>query len=125
MQIEWIASFQDWLKDSQARLERENIRVETLGITSFAPGSIHVDFFGDGHEATVQLWGDGQSDFHLLDWEAAERDPQIGVVVTHYAFRSTAEMTTELEKLVDCLSMRDNKDKADAIPFPGTAYSVA
>lgn len=100
----WITSFQQWLKDNTARLEHENIRVEMLGITPYVPSSIHVDFFAGRHEATVQIWEDGQSDFHLLDWEAAERDPEVGVVVTHYDFATLAQMYAALDNLVNRLS---------------------
>ena len=106
MQTGWIAAFREWLKNNQARLEHENIRVEIVGVTPYVPSSIHVNLFGERREATVQFWDDGQSDFHFLDWEAAERNPEVGVVVTHHDFATSGEMSTELEKLVTCLSLK-------------------
>jgi hypothetical protein len=111
MQKEWVASFERWLKDNQARLEQENIRVEILGTTAYTPRSIHVNFFTDCQEATVQLWEDGQSDFHLLDWEAAERDPEVGVVVTHHDFNTTDELSMALEDIVRRLSATPTRRK--------------
>ena len=102
----WIAALQEWLKDNQARLGQEHTRIEIVGTTSHVPSSIHVDFFAERHEATVQLWEDGQCDFHFLDWEASERDPEVGVVVTHHEFRTIGEMKGELDDLVQCLSPR-------------------
>jgi|GEM_PF-5644768 len=100
----WIALFQEWLKDNQMRLTHDTIRVEILGITPYVPSSIHVDLFAARHEATVQLWEDGQSDFHFLDWEAAERDPTLGVVVTHHDFIRPTELYAALDELVNRMS---------------------
>jgi hypothetical protein len=100
----WITLFQGWLKDNQSRLAHENIRVEASAITPYVPSSIHVAFFADRHEATVQLWEDGQSDFHFLDWEAAGRDPNVGVMVTHYDLVAPAELYAALDQLVNRMS---------------------
>ena len=101
---DWIALFQDWLRENQSRFAHENIRVEASAITPYSPSSIHVDFFAERHEATVQLWEDGQSDFHFLDWEAAERDPNVGVGVTHYDFTIAGELYAALDQLVNRMS---------------------
>lgn len=102
--INWIAFFQKWLTDNQPRFKQENIRVEVLGTTPFVPSSIHVDFFAERHEATVQLWEKGMSDFHFLDWEAAMRDPTVNVVVTHYEFTTLGEFCAALDGLMNRMS---------------------
>jgi sugar phosphate isomerase/epimerase len=104
MQKGWIAFFQEWLLTNQARLNHENIRVEVIGITPYAPSSIHAGFYAERHEATVQLWEDGQSDFHFLDWEAAQRDPEVGVVVTHHDFTMIEELYIALDGLINRMS---------------------
>ena len=100
MQKGWIAFFQEWLSKNQVRLKDDNISVEVVGVAPYAPNSIHADFYAKRHEATVQLWEDGQSDFHLLDWAVADRDPNYQPEVTHYDFFSWDEMLTALEALV-------------------------
>ena len=100
----WIILFQQWLEDNQGRLAHDQIRVEVLGITSYTPSSIHVDLFAARHEVTVQLWEDGQSDFHFLNWEAADRDPNYQVEVTHYDFETAEQLLSALDQLVSKLS---------------------
>lgn len=104
MKENWISSFQEWVLNNRNRLKQENIRIEILGVTPYTPSSIAADFFGPRHETTVELWEDGQSEFHFLDWEAAERNPETGVVVTHYDFINTGELRAALDQLVNRMS---------------------
>ena len=105
MQTEgWIALFQGWLKSNQTRFTHDHIRVEVLGITPYVPSSVHVNLFAERHEATVQLWETGESEFFFLDWQAAERDPAVGVVVTHHDFTTPAELYATLDELVNRMS---------------------
>lgn len=104
MQGKWIAAFQEWLLKNQDRLSSDKIRVEIIGITSYNPSSIHANFYASRHEATVELWEDGQSEFHWLDWEVAERDPEAGVVVTHHDFTAVKELDNALSELINQMS---------------------
>jgi hypothetical protein len=114
---DWITLFQKWLADSKTRLEDENIRFDVLGITPYVPSSIHVDFFAKHYEATVQLWADGQSDFHLLDWEAVEHDPDVSVKVTHYEFQSEDKLFAALDGLIRQLAPAQNQTVMSKTPL--------
>ncbi len=104
MQMSWITSLQEWLLDNQNRLKQEEIRADVVGITSYTPSSIHVDFYAARFQGTVELWEDGQSEFYFLDWAAADRDPEAGVEVTHHDFVRTNELYAALETLVSRMS---------------------
>lgn len=100
----WIAPFQEWLKDNQAHFVREKVRIEVLGITPYVPSSIHVNFFSERYEATVQLWEDGQSEFYFADWAVADRDPHYQLEVVHHDFQGHAEMYAALDQLLNRMS---------------------
>ena len=97
---DWTTLFQEWIKDNKARLDSNNIRAEVLGLTAYAPSSIHADFFAGHYEVTVQLWDNGLSDFHVLDWQAADQDPDYQVEVTHHEFQNKGELTATLNALI-------------------------
>ena len=99
-----ISGFRDWLEGERSRLLRAGIRSEILGQTSFVPSSIHATLKTERFEGQVQLWEDGQSEFFFLDWEAADRDPNYQVKVTHYDFEVPGQLQAALEALVDQIS---------------------
>ncbi len=102
---DFLQGFRDWRESRQSALDKFNITMTLLGQTQdHTPNSLHVELRSGRHETTVQLWEDGLSDFHFLDWDAAERDPTIGVVVTHYEFQNEGELFATLDNLVRRMS---------------------
>lgn len=104
MKENWIASFQQWLTDNARRFEQDSIRVEMLGITPYTPSCIAANIIAPRHETTVELWETGKSEFHFLDWEAVEHDPEAGVVVTHHDFTQVEELYAALDQLINRMS---------------------
>jgi len=121
----FLQDFRDWLLANQPALDEANIEVTVLGQTQdHVPNSIHVELRSEQYEVTVQLWEDGLSDFHFLDWKAAA-NPDYQVEVTHHEFQSESELFTALGDLVK----RMTEDDIPTLviknwPFSGSSKTV-
>ena len=104
-----IEALRSWFRQNSSLLEGEGISGSlSPGSVGLLKNGISAELKTDHLEATIELWETGESDFHFLDWEAAERDPEVSVVVTHYDFRSEQEMYAALNNLVNRINGNDN-----------------
>src|SRR5438093_1284477 len=100
-----IDALKQWFEDQHSLLTRLGVSVQVSSPTrGLSKNSIHADLKTDRYECTVQLWDSGESDFHLLDWEAADE----GVSVTHHQFNGTQELYAALDALLKRMSSEIN-----------------
>lgn len=103
--VDWLNTFRIWLGQHREALDRNSI---TVDIPAETQGSgIYADLKSKRYEATVQLWNNGLSDFHILDWRLADRDPDYQVEVTHHEFQDKSELSTTLNALVKRMGEND------------------
>lgn len=96
-----IEALRSWFEQNSSLLEEEGISGGlSPGSVGLLKNGISAELKTNHLEATIELWETGESDFHFLDWEATERDPEVGVVVTHYDFQGEQELWVALDKLV-------------------------
>jgi len=93
MAMDMIEIFYQWFEAHRSLLEQEGITMNipnpTRGLT---PNSIYADLRSQRYEWTAQVWENGLSDFHFLDWENMDR----GVEATHYEFKTNEELFSAL-----------------------------
>ena len=95
-----------WAEQHQGDLARDRIFLKLSQPSDGLPkNGISAVFTSSRFEATVELWENGESEFYLLDWEAADRDPNYQVEIIHHDFRSGIELYTALETLVSRMSL--------------------
>ena len=83
-------------------MERDGISLDlSKGSEGLSKNGVYAALKSDHFEAGVELWETGDSEFYFSDWEAVERDPAVGVVVTHHEFKSPAELYAALDELVN------------------------
>lgn len=100
-----IEKLQFWAGQHQRDLARDGIFLKLSQPSDGLPkNGISAVFTSDRFEVTVELWENGESEFYFLDWEAADRDPNYQVEVTHYDFRYAAELYAALQTLVSRMS---------------------
>jgi hypothetical protein len=96
-----IEALRQWLEDRHSRLTQSGVSVQVSSPThGLSKNSIHADLKTDRYECTVQLWDSGESDFHLMDWEATDE----GVSVTHHHFNGKQDLYAALDALLKGLS---------------------
>lgn len=101
-----IEAFRQWFLEHRLVLAPDGISLElSKGSEGLPKNGVYAVLKSDRFEAGVELWETGESEFYFSDWEAAERDPAVGVVVTHHDFTSPAELYTALDELVNRMSL--------------------
>ena len=93
-----MQSFVQWVRANEARLNADHITVRLP--EKIIGNGTHADFFGAASEATVEIWDNGFSEFHLAALEADQ------VSVTHHEFQDAAEMYVALDGLVNRMSLK-------------------
>lgn len=100
-----IDTFRRWALEYGPILKREGISLDlSKGSEGLPKNGISAALKSDRFEATIELWETGESEFYFLDWEAAERDPNVGVVVTHYDFTTAGELYAALDQVISRMS---------------------
>lgn len=113
-QESYIEAFHAWIR-------RNDVRLSASGITVQVPEKIllsgtHADFLSKFAEATVEVWDYGFSEFHVLDLQPADREPDYQVKVTHYEFQNEGEMFRALTELIEWMSRARKAEAADKAP---------
>ena len=100
-----IEKLQFWAGQHQRDLARDRIFLKLSQPSEGLPkNGISAVFISDRFEATVELWENGESEFYFLDWEAADRDPNYQLEVTHHDFTQAMQLYAALETLVSRMS---------------------
>lgn len=110
----YIEAFHAWIRRNEPRLNASGITVQAP--EKISPSGTHADFFSEAGEATVEIWDYGFSEFHVLDWKAADADPDYQVAVTHHEFQSKGEMFAALNDLIHRMSPTPEREAARRIP---------
>ncbi len=100
-----IETFRRWFMDHRRALEQNGISLDlTAGSEGLPKNGVSALLASDRFEAAVELWETGESEFYFSDWTAADRDPNVGVEVTHHDFANTVEMSDALNDLINRMS---------------------
>lgn len=114
---DWLDTFRAWFGQHRQALDGGSIMVEMPAETR--GNGIYADLKSERYETTVQVWNNGLSDFHVLDWRAADSDPDYQVEVTHHEFQSEGELFAALDDLIERMSQTRTAEA------PGKAPAVA
>jgi uncharacterized protein involved in type VI secretion and phage assembly len=96
-----LEAFRQWFQIHQSLLTQKGVDVRVSpGTQGLDKNSIHAELRTPRYEWLVQLWETGESDFHFLDWDAADD----GVIWTHYEFPSKEELYAALDGIIEKLS---------------------
>jgi hypothetical protein len=99
-----LETFRQWFEARQELFSHQGINLH-LSPTTQGPSrnKIVAELRTARQEWTLELWETGEADFHFLDWEHMENE----VVVTHFEFRSTAELRAELDRVLASFTRGD------------------
>ena len=88
-----IATFYHWFETRKVKFAQNGINLNIPLKIGLSANSAHADLYSERYEWTIQLWDNGLSDSHFLDWESMDK----GVETTHYEFTTEQEMLGFLE----------------------------
>ena len=93
---DWFGAMTYWLRTNQLVLTERGTAIHRSGPTQGLPkNSITAEFHTEAHEATVQLWDTGESDFFFWDKTGADE-----VAATHHCFTSVEALYEALNRLL-------------------------
>lgn len=118
--VDWLDAFRIWFGQNREVLDRRSITVDMPAETR--GNGIYADLKSERYEATVQLWNNGLSDFHILDWRSADHDSDYQVEVTHHEFQNESGLSTALGTLVKRMS-EDDEPPSTTENWPISGYS--
>ncbi len=100
-----LNTFYQWFESCRSILATQDVRLDIFPATvGLSPNSIHADLRSTRYEWTIQLWENGFSDSHFLDWENMAK----GVETTHYDFSTEDDLLTFLEETLNRMHVKSN-----------------
>lgn len=110
----YIEAFHTWIRRNEPGLNACGITVQVP--EKIVQSGTHADFFSQTGEATVEVWDYGFSEFHVVDWKAADTDADYQAEVTHHEFQNEGELFAALDSLVKRMSQARKAEAVEKTP---------